>query len=407
MRRGQKINEIEINKALISFSRLRVVFLLGIIGVFLAGSMFMALKNRVLIDEVIILIVLDIIVCLSLFVSLARKRISDKGIYKGTSYARLLIIIVFAWVLTIVFNLLPVFFAPMGVIALILVSGLPASIAMGICMYFNTVLSLIGGMGTYSFYCYGIIIVVTVWLGDYLKDCDKKNKILIMPLLFAEAFFIPIVFRYCSLYELKLDTIIFSGICAAITVAFALILYPLLLKFSNIEFVVKYEDILDDNYPLISDMRDMLPLEYVHARRVSYSAGMCAGNIGANAIVAQAGGLYYNAFNIQQNASMGKMLKEMNDRCFPVDVISIMVEHGGNERKPQTKESAIVHMTNEIVTKVEAIKAETMQTDWNLNMLVYQTLNELSQSGIYDESGIGMNEFLKIRDTLIKEAASI
>ena len=35
-------------------------------------------------------------------------------------------------------------------------------------------------------------------------------------------------------------------------------------------------------------------------------------------------------------------------------------------------------------------------------MIIYQTMNEFSASGLYDESGLGMNHFLKIREYLAK-----
>ena len=36
-------------------------------------------------------------------------------------------------------------------------------------------------------------------------------------------------------------------------------------------------------------------------------------------------------------------------------------------------------------------------------MIIYQTLNELSATGIYDESGLSMNQFLKVRELLVRE----
>lgn len=36
-------------------------------------------------------------------------------------------------------------------------------------------------------------------------------------------------------------------------------------------------------------------------------------------------------------------------------------------------------------------------------MIIYQALNQLSQDGTYDNSGLSMNEYLRIRDYLIKE----
>ena len=56
-----------------------------------------------------------------------------------------------------------------------------------------------------------------------------------------------------------------------------------------------------------------------------------------------------------------------------------------------------------MVKKLEVMDKQTMQSEWNQDMLVYQTLNELSSKGIYDKSGMSMNLFLKIREHLVKE----
>lgn len=66
------------------------------------------------------------------------------------------------------------------------------------------------------------------------------------------------------------------------------------------------------------------------------------------------------------------------------------------------EESAIVHMVDKVVTKLDLLDKETFSTTWNQDMVIYQTLNENSATGIYDESGLSMNQFLTIRDFLVK-----
>ena len=96
-------------------------------------------------------------------------------------------------------------------------------------------------------------------------------------------------------------------------------------------------------------------------------------------------------------------IKIANDHCFPNDVIKIMSEYGGIVSLPSTKESAIVHMVDSVVTKVELFDSDSMSSSWNQNMVIYQTINELSQKGFYDNSGLTMNQFLIIREILANE----
>ena len=62
-------------------------------------------------------------------------------------------------------------------------------------------------------------------------------------------------------------------------------------------------------------------------------------------------------------------------------------------------------MADAVMRRLDAIKKQSdqMESGWNRQMLIYSALNELSTNGYYDLSSITMNQFLKIRDVLVKE----
>ena len=69
-------------------------------------------------------------------------------------------------------------------------------------------------------------------------------------------------------------------------------------------------------------------------------------------------------------------------------------------------ESAIVQMVDGLIKKLEALdKTSKIEGGWNKEMVIYQTLNDFSAQGLYDQSGLSMNMFLKIREYLVKEEA--
>jgi hypothetical protein len=49
---------------------------------------------------------------------------------------------------------------------------------------------------------------------------------------------------------------------------------------------------------------------------------------------------------------------------------------------------------------------DTFSTTWNRDIVIYQSMNEKSSEGLYDNSGLSMNQFLAIRETLVKEEMS-
>ena len=87
-------------------------------------------------------------------------------------------------------------------------------------------------------------------------------------------------------------------------------------------------------------------------------------------------------------------------------IITILSEYNGEQKLPSSRESAIVHMVDACLKKIEMLNEHNLSTSWNQDMVIYQTLNELSATGMYDESGLSMNQFLKVRELLVREGMS-
>jgi len=63
----------------------------------------------------------------------------------------------------------------------------------------------------------------------------------------------------------------------------------------------------------------------------------------------------------------------------------------------------LVHMIDGLLIKLELLENEVGTSKWNREVLIYQTLNEFSSAGLYDNSGMSINAFLKVREWLAKE----
>ena len=83
--------------------------------------------------------------------------------------------------------------------------------------------------------------------------------------------------------------------------------------------------------------------------------------------------------------------------------MQIILEYYGEEALPSTPESSLIHMIDALDIKFHAILDDVGKSSWNQEMIIYQTLNEFSNTGMYDQSGMSMNQFLKIREFLAKE----
>lgn len=60
-------------------------------------------------------------------------------------------------------------------------------------------------------------------------------------------------------------------------------------------------------------------------------------------------------------------------------------------------------MIDQVITRIELMDHGVGDSSWNQDMVIYQTLNEITQNGLYDESGMSINQYLKARDYLLRE----
>ena len=119
-----------------------------------------------------------------------------------------------------------------------------------------------------------------------------------------------------------------------------------------------------------------------------------------------AAGFYYRIGVLEGEPFIENGVKLAQEKCFPEVIITILSEYNGEQKLPSSRESAIVHMVDACLKKIEMLNEHNLSTSWNQDMVIYQTLNELSATGMYDESGLSMNQFLKVRELLVREGMS-
>ena len=117
-------------------------------------------------------------------------------------------------------------------------------------------------------------------------------------------------------------------------------------------------DITDESYPLARELASFSRADYSHARRVMLVAARCAAVVGADERVCSAAGMYYR-IGVLEGAPLAKNGVKMAQRaCFPEKVIRIIGEYNGEEALPSTIESAIVHMVDGLLKKLEVLDAD-------------------------------------------------
>ena len=118
--------------------------------------------------------------------------------------------------------------------------------------------------------------------------------------------------------------------------------------------------------------------------------------------MASAAGFYYRLGKWQGGPPIEKGVQMATRLCFPEELIQILREYNCTDELPSTPESALVHIIDGVLLKIEQ-SGEAGTSQWNKEILINQTMNDFSSAGLYDKSGLSINTFIKIREWLLKE----
>ena len=265
------------------------------------------------------------------------------------------------------------------------------------------ILCLISGGNIQELALYCLMTLFGCMLAYAVKD--RKTQLRYGVIFLCLSAMLPELFYYMTYREIK-SSLFFYGMGEGLLLAlFLLFFYQKLCKEKQTEISDKLDDILDSAYPLSKELFIFSKADYRHARRVSETAEKCALLVDADAKVCAAAGFYYRIGVLEIGSMVENGVKFAQRECFPEAVIRIISEYNGEKELPSSVESAIVHMVDGLMKKLEVLREQTGSSEWNQDMVIYQTLNDFSAKGLYDQSGLSMNMFLKIREYLVKEEA--
>lgn len=386
-------------------SSIRIGYSAGMALIFAVANTLMCLFNGVLFDKYIFVAAINIyFFSLFLLLVIRKRREGTLPEFNYTTYGKITFIVLLCWIITFTFALFaPDFFAPFILIPIICSTVFDDSITNLLGLYFVIISALCLDFNIFMVLCYICMIAFGNVLAIFFKNKEGIERLYTLILIFAGTTLVSTIFYYLNYLEISTSVFVYAFIEGVISVVITVGTVPLYRKYVQESQIVRYDDLLSPEYSLVQDIRNFSFIEYQHASRVSILSRKCAEAINLNASLAACAGFYYRLGIIEGEPMIDNALKIANDYCFPSDVIQILAEYGAILNLPSSKESAIVHMVDSVVTKVELFDSDSMSSSWNQNMVIYQTINELSQKGYYDNSGLTMNQCLIIREILANE----
>lgn len=380
----------------------RTVSLTVVLLCILSLSFILCLVGDLYPDEWICIAYVDIIFYMLLLFELqyerANRQISGNT---RTDFVRFALSFMVCCIIALLCAFLPVYSRPVIFIPILIC--LAGNEYLGfICGTFFCVLIAMTVSGDYYELISDIVLVIA---GSIIAKLIRQKQLLVYTYIITLCLniVIPNIFYYISVKEFSMQILIRSVIAGAIVAVFCFICSKVFRPRTDEEIKDRLIAIISDDFPAVQELKEHSFSEYNHANFVSTISIKAAKAAGLDVELCAAAGFYYRIGMWQDKPGVRAGVERAESLYFPEPLIDIIYEYYGQEKKPSTPESALIHMVDSLIVKLDHLKVDVADSQWNHDIMLIQILNEFSSSGLYDESGLSMNHFLKIRDYLTKE----
>lgn len=327
-----------------------------------------------------------------------RSELSDNT---GTTCLRIAIAFCICTAVACFFYVQPPYLSLVILIPLIICSVSNPEIAATAGLYFSVVSAVLTGGSVYELGAYATMVICCVAWSRMLYK--KSVCLLISMLLAASTILLPLIFLYLDNESLQIHSMILAAVNGAVVFLFAFLVYPVIYHSTFTETQIRLEQIMAPDFAVVRQLREKSNDNYQRALFFSTICEKAAGCLNLNVSLCAAGGFYYHIGEWDFLPKGESGIARAQQLRFPSDLIQILEEYYGIEQLPSRPESAVIHMVNALISKLKENRLSGQSATFDYSFWVYQVLNDLSRSGIYDRSGLSMNQFLKVREYLAKE----
>lgn len=290
------------------------------------------------------------------------------------------------------------FFLPLAVLL-----ALFSSIQLGICsymllLYLQMLLTECDYTVILSYTCIGIVGIMLFAYLDY-------------NFLFGVSLFSTLLFMYVVLLSmeyvihgfLRFDAFLYAAInlfisFLLITASLKYISYYVLHKNRD-----KYQEINDPEFILLTELKATNPRAYYHAVHTAYFSEKIARKIGADEMLAKAGGYYHKIGKMRGPNNLRNTLEIAENYHFPPQLVLLLKEYGSKNMVLRSKEAAIVLLADAMVSSVMFLFEKDKNARLDYEQIVDVVFKKQLGCGVLDQCEITMEQLTEIKTMFTEE----
>lgn len=166
-----------------------------------------------------------------------------------------------------------------------------------------------------------------------------------------------------------------------------------------------YELLNAEDNILLQKMKEYSQKLYDHCVRIGDMSSRAASMIGADEMLAKAGGLYHDVGKMVGKNYIEEGLKIAEEYSFPKELKDIIKQHNIKYEKPSSVESAIVMLSDNLLSTIEYI-TQTGGDKYSLDKIIDNLFHMRIEKGTLDDSGLTVKDFKLLKDFYQQEFAS-
>lgn len=162
------------------------------------------------------------------------------------------------------------------------------------------------------------------------------------------------------------------------------------------------ELLINTNNSLLQRLKEQNPSAYEHSLLVGDISGRAAEQIGADEMLARAGGYYHEIGRLNGKDYILEGLIIAEEHSFPRELTAIIRQHNIKHEKPTSVEAAIVMVTDTAISTIDYIR-KTGDKKYTVEKIIDNIFQMRMDKGNFDESGLSVKDYKVLKDFYQKE----
>lgn len=354
-------------------------------------------------DHVFVANVLKLLLLSVVYVFVVLTAFCKNGFYYNNAKHpwRFLAVYAVGLLLTVINTFLPDklwLFLPLAVM-LVLFSGLQTGIVSYVMLLYLQM--LLAGADPAVFFAYVCIGMIGIALFSYLDIDFVFGVPLFAGLMLSFAALLTMEFAVSGC--LGFDTFLY----AAMNIFISFLLLTSVLKYVSYHILHKdrdkYQEINDPEFVLLTELKNTSQRAYYHAVHTAYFSEKLARRIGADEMLAKAGGYYHKIGKMRGTNNLKNALEIAKEYHFPPQLVQLLKEYGGKNTVLRSKEAAIVVLADAMVSSVMFLFEKDKNAVLDYEQIVSVVFKKQIGSGLLDHCQLTMDQLRQIRTMFMEE----